>query len=154
MFFPGILYLACARIVLSAGRVAIASLAVAGAGIVSLGLMHDWLSWNSARWKLGQRALANHIPSERIEGGFEWNGWHAPRVPERPVPKTQSLGFIAPTTLRHFPHISPEYTLTNSYLPGSIIVDEEPYAVWLPPQRRRFYFLRAPLDTKPAPHQR
>src|SRR5205807_9212803 len=38
----------------------------------SIALMHDWLSWNAARWQLGRRAeTAFHINPLDIEGGFE-----------------------------------------------------------------------------------
>ena len=53
------------------GAPAAAALAVYGA--VSVGLMHDWLAWNSARWAVGRRALAAGVRPTDIEGGFEWH---------------------------------------------------------------------------------
>jgi hypothetical protein len=42
--------------------------------------------------------------------------------------------------------VTGEYALSYTLIPDSILVDEEPYSVWLPPERRRFYFLQARPD--------
>src|SRR5262249_37071002 len=45
--------------------------------ISSIGLMHDWLAWQSARWELSRWAVDNRrILATAIEGGLEWDGSH------------------------------------------------------------------------------
>jgi hypothetical protein len=111
-------------------------------GLVSVGLMHDWLAWNSARWKVGQRALDDHIHPREIEGGFEWDGWFAPdprRFTRAPKPPGLTLPFTH-RVLGHF--VLGRYALSFSEDPRTLIVDSEPYRLWLLPGPRRFYLLR------------
>jgi hypothetical protein len=94
-------------------------------GLFSLGLLHDWLSWNAARWALGRRAVARGIPPTHIDGGYEWEGWHFAPDATAPFPARRVLSF--------------------SVLENMRAVDREPYDVWLMPGRRQFYLLeRAP----------
>jgi hypothetical protein len=88
--------------------------------VFSLGLLHDWLAWNSARWAVGRRALDRGFAAQDMDGGFEWNSWHA----------AASVG-----------HNRGRYALSFSILPGSKVLDQEPYRLWLIPGRRAFYFL-------------
>jgi hypothetical protein len=94
-------------------------------GLFSLGLLHDWLAWNSARWAVGRRALARGVAAQEIDGGFEWNSWHA----------AASVG-----------HNTGRYALSFSILAGSKMLDQEPYRLWLIPGQRAFFF----LDRQPA----
>jgi hypothetical protein len=97
------------------------------AGLVTLGLlgglsvclMHDWLSWNAARWELGRRAAASpdRIEPQDIEGGMEWDHTYRPTHP------------------RH-------YRLSLSPSPAEVAVDVQPYTLWLPPRTGRIYLLR------------
>jgi len=77
---------------------------------ISVGLMHDWLAWNAARWELGRQALAQGIATTDIEGGFEWDGWYAcadRTTPGWSPPRIRSLKTEAAcrclSTLRRFP---------------------------------------------------
>jgi hypothetical protein len=38
--------------------------------------MADYMAWNSARWAAGRSLLAEGVPPEAIDGGFEWAGWY------------------------------------------------------------------------------
>jgi hypothetical protein len=113
-------------------------------GLLSLALMHDWLAWNAARWELGRRALARGIPPEDIEGGFEWNGWHAP------VPARASSELVPPRNLAlsHnrtlWPHLTGRFALSFSEVEGTHVWDTEPYHRWLLPGQRRFYLIGLP----------
>src|SRR5207248_9485674 len=70
------------------------------------GLMHDWLSWNEARWALGQKAVQSGIHPRIIEGGLEWNGWDAPAIqPELPPAPTNVPG----------PTVSPVYNRSEEH---------------------------------------
>jgi hypothetical protein len=110
--------------------------------IVSVGLMHDWLAWNSARWTVGQRALARGIPDWEIEGGVEWNGWYAmadrPDVPVR--------GYLLPFTREWFSGLTGHFGLSFSEFPGTVTRDSEPYTLWLPPAKHRFFLIEVPLQ--------
>ena len=45
----------------------------------SITATHDYLSWNRARWQaLDYLTEEKNIPPNRIDGGFEFNGWHKP----------------------------------------------------------------------------
>jgi hypothetical protein len=86
-------------------------------GGLSVGLMHDWLSVNAARWQLGRRAAEDGIAPGDVQGGMEWDHCH-PRD--------------------HAPH----YRLSLSPSPNAAIVDAEPYSLWLPPRTGKVYLLR------------
>ncbi len=108
--------------------------------IVSTALMHDWLSWNQARWTLGNRALNAGVAVSDIEGGLEWNGWHSPQLAKLgPFKKPEN--FELPYTKRLFPHISGEYALSFSPLPHAKILDQEPYTSWLSGNQKFFYLI-------------
>jgi hypothetical protein len=121
--------------------------------IVSVGWMHDWLAWNSARWELGRRAVEEGKHPLDIEGGVEWDAWYAP-------PDDSSVGVrasrypVLPFTKEWFPAIRGRYALSFSELPGTRRIDSEPYDVWLPPAHRQvilFEVLLAPDARKEGP---
>jgi hypothetical protein len=120
----------------------VAGLAVLGVfAACSLGLMHDWLAWNSARWELGRRALARGIPADEIEGGFEWNGWYAPGpVASERTPYSPS-GLTLPFNHFRHPHITGRYALAFSEVAGTVVRDSEPYRLWLVAGARRCLLL-------------
>ena len=99
--------------------------------IVSLALMHDWLAWNSARWKLGERALTAGINPWDIEGGFEWDGWFSP-APRRD-PRGPRRGLTLPFTHDWFPHVTGRYAIAFSQPPGTVCLDRQEYHLWLSP---------------------
>jgi 4-amino-4-deoxy-L-arabinose transferase-like glycosyltransferase len=101
--------------------------------VVSLGLMHDWLAWNSARWELGRRAVARGIAASDIEGGLEWDSWYAdtPVAPEGTV--TPPRGLMLPFNRNRFPQLTGRYALAFKKPQGTILLDVEPYRLWLIP---------------------
>jgi hypothetical protein len=128
-----------------AGGVAIVAL-----GAVSFALMHDWLSWNAARWELGRRAIARHIDPHDIEGGVEWDAWHTSlgSAPARPSGAKWPLPF----TREWFPAVTGRYALSFSDVRGMRRLDAEPYDLWLSPGPREFLLLELqPLPTNPGP---
>jgi hypothetical protein len=112
--------------------------------VVSVGLMHDWLAWNSARWDLGRRAVAQGIDPQDIEGGVEWDGWYAPPG-EEPPPSRGPRGAVLPFTREWFPAIRGRYVLSFSPDPRFVRRASEPYTLWLLPGRREFWLLEVPL---------
>lgn len=83
---------------------------------------HDYLSWNRAR-----QAALNHlvneqkIPPEKIDGGFEFNGWYKPGPIEHG--RAKSWWWVA----------SDEYCVTFGPLDGFQCVAKFPFTRWLPP---------------------
>jgi hypothetical protein len=37
---------------------------------------HDYLSWNRARWRALDELARRQVAPARVDGGFEFNGWH------------------------------------------------------------------------------
>jgi hypothetical protein len=109
--------------------------------VISIGLMHDWLSWNQARWMLGQRALDKDWKPTEIEGGLEWNGWYSPEV--RPHSFEGQHRMWLPFTAQVFPHVLGRVALSFSPIKGTRILDQEPYTLWLLARKQHFYLLEA-----------
>lgn len=60
-----------------AKTISIALLAVMAA--LSIATTHDYLAWNRARWQaLDYLTEKMQVTPDRIDGGFEFNGWHKP----------------------------------------------------------------------------
>jgi hypothetical protein len=116
-------------------------------GIVSVALMHDWLSWNSARWQLGLRAVQQQgIDPLSIEGGVEWNGWYTV-VSAKTGRPPRSRWPVLPFTREWFPWITGRYCLSFSELKElkeKRLVDSQPYSLWLAPGSRQFYLFEIP----------
>jgi len=111
-------------------------------GLLSLGLAHDLLAWNRAVWRLGQRAVASGIAPEFIEGGFTWNGWHAPAAARDKTPRPPA-GLALPFTRRFFPTVVGRYAISFSSLPGTRVLDRESYRLWMIPGEQQMVFLEA-----------
>ncbi|HTU18135.1 MAG TPA: glycosyltransferase family 39 protein [Gemmataceae bacterium] len=123
-------------------RLQLAALVVLGS--VSLGLMHDWLAWNTARWELGQRAIdRRHIDPCDIEGGVEWDGWYAGIGGPRRRTETPRWP-VLPFTREWCPRIRGRFVLSFSDVRGYRRLDAASYSMWLIPGRRQFYFLELP----------
>jgi hypothetical protein len=141
-FLPAALYVAAEKTSKDESHWLPAMALLVGFGLVSVGLMHDWLAWNSARWALGRRAVSERgIDPKDIEGGFEWNGWHAP-VPRRLDMASQQTGLVLRFTQDFFPHVTGRYALSFSEMPGTVVVDSEPYREWLLPGEKKFLFIQ------------
>src|SRR5262249_8621080 len=100
-----------------------------GSAAISVALVHDWYSWNIARWQLGTRAVQiRQIPPRRIEGGFEWDGVHNQGTGDLPIPAPrralQNVHFW-------FPMVTGEYAISFTPLENSVVIDQEPYHLWL-----------------------
>jgi len=148
--FPGALLLAAASRSPTPAPSAPARLSSAMAaaiyGFISVALLHDWLSWNRARWDLGRQALASlgAQPTD-IEGGFEWNGWYATADPNHShvgsAPFNNKPGLSLPFTRYYFPEVTGRYALAFSPIQHGTIVASNSYIQWLPPDRKEFLLL-------------
>jgi hypothetical protein len=60
-----------------AGSFVFASILISILAFFSTSATHDYLSWNRARWDaLDYLVEQKETPPDRIDGGFEFNGWH------------------------------------------------------------------------------
>jgi hypothetical protein len=125
--------------------------------VLAVGLMHDWLAWNSARWQLGRRAL-DHVGPLDIEGGLEWDGWYDLQLSEQGRRRSWEELFgrsvqrgpgapgslTLPQTRVWFPGVRGRLALSFSQEPNTVLMDEEPYRLWLLPGKLAFLLLGLP----------
>jgi 4-amino-4-deoxy-L-arabinose transferase-like glycosyltransferase len=121
---PGVIVL----VLDSSRRVRLALLAGTGglvlAALVSIGLMQDYFAWNQVRWNIGNALIARGTLVEKIDGGYEWNGWHL---------YDASVTYIdthdVPMTIDPWKYLlDPEYMIAFRTLPNYSITREYPFA--------------------------
>ncbi len=139
---PAGLYLATTTRPVSLGRWLSGGAALALSAVISVGLMHDWLAWNGARWTLGRRAIAAGIDPHDIEGGFEWDGWFAPSpLPPRGGAPPRQHKFHDIFYSREFSHVRGYYGISFSMLTATVAIDTQPYELWLQPGPQKMFLL-------------
>lgn len=125
-------------------RRGLAGVWVAFAIAVAVGLTHDWLAWNAARWELGRQAIASGMSASQVEGGFEWNQLHALKDgrigPESGPPKGLTMQYH--TTL--FRGLTGECAISFSPLDGTRAVSRIEYSSWLGFERRDLFLVCLP----------
>jgi hypothetical protein len=91
---------------------------------------HDYLAWNKARWKaLDYLVEERQIFPRRIDGGFEFNGWHQnPDSPTKPI--------------REWWVYEDDYIISFGPVPGYEEVKSYSYSRWLPIGRGNIVILR------------
>jgi hypothetical protein len=145
VLLPGALAAVGLRGRVSLGRRALGWLALAVMAVLSIGLMHDWLSWNEARWALGRKAVESGIHPWLIDGGLEWNGWfdHATQPDLPPAPKDSpgpSVSQIYNHDL-HFTDVIGHYALASKVPAYAKVRKEQSFSLWLPPRQEQFYLI-------------
>ncbi len=134
---------------------ALALFAIAGA--------RDYLVFMSAVWDLGEEAVAEGVPLERLDAGSSWDGYHLYEqgLENRIRSRTPKGGpwwvyFYAPAT-------DSSYVVASKPLPRHRIVAKRPYSSWLQRKPTHLYLLRRwdapwppdlgpkPILTRPAP---
>lgn len=94
----------------------------------SVGATHDYLAWNRSRWQaLNYLTAQCGITSNRIDGGFEFNGWHG-YSPDYPTPvgsekEDKSWWWV----------VDDEYMVSFGPVPGYGQVKRFPFTRWMPP---------------------
>jgi hypothetical protein len=121
-------------------QLAIAAAAVIFVWAFSIAIVHDWLAWNSALWTLGNRAVSQGTDAWDIEGGFEWDGTHAPENPW--LHFAEKPGFQLPMTKGHFPHVRGRVAISFT-VNDHAVLDQEKYTRWLPPGGGAMYLIGA-----------
>ena len=51
-------------------------LTISSIGLFTVAATHDYLSWNRVRWQALENLMQQQITPDRIDGGFEFNGWY------------------------------------------------------------------------------
>ncbi len=125
----------------------------AAMGLASVALTHDYLAWNRARWEALRALMRDEgIPAARIDGGFEFNGWHfgnrfetcAPDSPKRGRPEAidgDDFLCLWAEGRRNAP-----YAVGFVPEPGAGVVRETPFRRWLPPRKDRVVVFRRPYQ--------
>jgi hypothetical protein len=109
---------------------------------LSIALVHDCFEWNRARWALARQAMADKIPAEAIEGGFEWDGWTSMNLPSSDRQAVLPAGSLSlPYTRRNFPAIAGQYAISFKILPGTGMKVSRPVRLWLLPGARSIYLV-------------
>ncbi|MBK8564525.1 MAG: glycosyltransferase family 39 protein [Saprospiraceae bacterium] len=89
----------------------------------SIAATHDYLAWNRARWQaLDFLTEEKSINPDRIDGGFEFNGWH------RPTPIKDQNGPKSDWWV-----VDDEYVVAFGNMDGYKKMTGFPYTRWLPP---------------------
>jgi hypothetical protein len=101
--------------------------------------MADYMAWNSARWSAGRALVAQGVPPEAIDGGFEWIGWYEfeSALPVAIANGRRSDLFAWTTVNRH------AYRLAFSPVAGYDVIGWVPYRGSLLDPGGQIYILRA-----------
>lgn len=92
---------------------------------------HDYFSWNRARWRaLEYLTKEKNIPPSRLDGGFEFNGWH------KPGPKGERYGISWWWVERE------DFVVTFGDMDNFTKQKGFPYERWLPPGVDSVYILK------------
>jgi hypothetical protein len=131
-------------------------------GFILLSFMgtQDFLSWNDAKWKLGERLLNNGIPQRKISAGFPWDSWHNMDYclshPYEILPRSYDIPWWIEGLL---PAVDAEYLISNSPVPTGFyqlkyfcteqyeVVDAATYFSMLYGKRMKIYVLKRASST-------
>jgi hypothetical protein len=87
---------------------------------------HDYLGWNTARWKAANELMAvDHVKPEEMDGGFEFNGMYFFNPNYDLLQTKKSWWWVQNDT----------YMIGFGPMPGYDALREYPYPRWLPPGR-------------------
>ena len=102
---------------------ALAAVGLLVVGVLSVGLMWDYFDWHAARWDNSQALVAQGVPLEKLDAGYEWAGWHL---------SDEAYAYIqahhVPVTANPVQYvIDPEYMVTFTPQPGYQVAQEWPF---------------------------
>lgn len=108
-------------------------LLVAGFGFFGVAGTRDYLEWNRARWRALDALLAQKdITPQKIDGGFEFNGWY-----KYDALTNWSVG-------------DDSYVVTFGELEGFTPLQRYSYRNWLPPREGKILALKRNGPARPA----
>lgn len=94
------------------------------AGLLSVGLMWDSWSWHEVRWAECQALVAQGVSLERLDAGYEWNGWHLSDEVYALLEDGNLPAAVDPWKVI----IDPQYMVTFSVVPGYRVKETWPFA--------------------------
>lgn len=109
----------------------------------SLSQTKFYLAWNQARWNLAEEALTQSSDTTKIDGGYEWDGWHNywPTLSNEKKTFTNEEIQTRPWfNRRFFPNNNAAYTISFSPLANFEIAKEEKIKGWNP--NNQLYLLK------------
>lgn len=88
---------------------------------------YNYLAWNDARWRLGERLITKGVAPSELSGGKEWNGWYHYKNELDPLlkkhdPRENAAGFIDDFLILHR---QSTYILSFSPVEDTAVVDTE-----------------------------
>jgi hypothetical protein len=141
----------------------LAWLVAAALALFAIAGTRDYLVFMRAVWDLGEEAVAEGVPLDRLDAGSSWDGYHLYEygLQNRIRSRTPKGGpwwvyFYAPAT-------DSAYVVASKPLPRHLVVAERPYSSWLQTEPTNLYLLRRwgapwpprsepkPIMTRPAP---
>lgn len=102
---------------------------VIAVALISVALMTDYFGWNEARWNAGRALLVAGVPVEKIDGGYEWNGWQLYDASIKYIQTHQVEMTIDPWKYI----LDPDYMIAFLPPPGYRIVQDYSFATPLRP---------------------
>ena len=102
-----------------------ALLSIALIGIFTICITHDYLSWNRIRWQALNDLTQQEIAPNRIDGGFEFNGWYL-YDPNYPVYDARAANFAWWWVERD------DYIIDFNKIEGYDVAKQYPLENWFP----------------------
>ena len=101
----------------------LAAASLLAVGLFSVGLMWDYYDWHAVRWADSQALVAQGVPLEKLDAGYEWNGWN---LSDEAYAYIQAHG--SPFIDDPFAYVlDPEYMVTFTPQPGYQVDQEWPF---------------------------
>ncbi len=111
-------------------------------GTLSVGITLNAFSYDAARWRAGERAVAAGFPASRVDTGFEWVGMHAAGGVVNRGTGGPGWGFEGKFSGAPACVVATDATprQMQRYRPGNrwTVREHVPYATWLVAGQRQF----------------
>ncbi len=114
-----------------------ALLSIALIGIFTIGTTHDYLSWNRIRWQALNDLMQQEVSPNRIDGGFEFNGWYL-------YDPNYSIYDARKAKLVWWWVEQDDYIVDFNKIEGYDVAKQYPLKNWFPFQSDSIFVLRSP----------
>ena len=101
------------------------SLTIISISIFTVATTHDYLAWNRIRWQALENLMQEQISSDRIDGGFEFNGWYL-YDPAYPVYQKRNKNIVWWWSEKN------DYIIAFNPIEGYTEIEQYPLKNWLP----------------------
>jgi hypothetical protein len=93
--------------------------------VLTVAVTHDYLSWNRVRWQALENLMQQQITPDRIDGGFEFNGWYL-YDPDYPVYQKRKNNEVWWWSEKN------DYIIAFSPIKGYTAIEQYSLQNWLP----------------------